>query len=73
MSLANPRNTTTSIASITSRDRRYAARYCHRGMGDATIRFSSFFCRPSTIENPSPHIAEPIRFMPSNPGTTKSI
>ncbi len=58
---------------MTSRDSRYAARYCQRGMGEATMRFSSFFCRASTIANPSPHIAEPIRFMPSRPGTTKSM
>ena len=72
-SFANPRNTTTSTASITSRDSRYPVRYCHLGIGDATIRFSNFFCRPSTIENPNPHIADPIRFIPSSPGTTKSM
>ena len=32
---------------------------------------SSSAAPPSTMENPSPHIARPIRFMPSNPGTTK--
>ena len=40
---ANPRNTTTSTASMTSRDRMNDARYCHLGMGDATMRLRSFF------------------------------
>ena len=49
------------------------SRYCQRGIGEATIRLSSFFCRASTMAKPSPHIAEPIRFIPSSPGTTKSM
>ena len=72
-SRAKPTNTTTSITSIASRDRINEARYCQRGIGEATSRFSSFFCRASTIEKPMPQIAEPIRFMPSRPGTTKSM
>ncbi len=61
------------MISITSLESRNEARYCHFGIGEATILLSSFFCRASTIEKPSPHIAEPIRFIPSSPGTTKSI
>src|ERR1035441_1428782 len=57
-SRANPRNATTSIASITRRDSRNEARYCHRGMGDATSRLSSFFWRASTIAKPRPHRSE---------------
>src|ERR1700691_2780244 len=72
-SRANPRNPTTSITSIDSRDSRYDNKYCQRGMGEATSRLSNFFCLDSTIEKPNPQIAEPIRFMPSSPGTTKSM
>ena len=61
------------MTSIDSRDSRYDARYCQRGIGEATNRLSSFFCRDSTIEKPIPQIAEPIRFIPSSPGTTKSM
>src|ERR1035437_11121778 len=42
-SLANPRNMATSMTSIANRDNRNAARYCQRGMGEATIRLSNFF------------------------------
>src|SRR5579862_3500157 len=44
-SFAKPRKATTSITSITNRERIYDARYCQRGIGDATSRLSSFFCR----------------------------
>src|SRR6267143_3681886 len=69
----NPRNAPTSITSSRSLQKRNEARYCQRGIGDAMSRLSSFFCRASTIEKPSAHIAELIRFMPSRPGITKSI
>ena len=68
-----PRKPTTSITSMERRASKNDARYCQRGMGEATKRLSSFFCLASTIEKPMPQIAEPIKFMPSNPGTTKSI
>ena len=61
------------MTSMTSRESRNEARYCQRGMGEATRRLRSFFWRASTMEKPSPQIAEPIRFMPNRPGTTKSI
>jgi hypothetical protein len=61
------------MTSSSSRESRNEARNCQRGIGEATIRLSSFFCRASTMEKPSPHIAEPIRFIPKRPGTTKSM
>ena len=72
-SRANPTNTITSITSIARRERINEAMYCQRGIGEATKRFSSFFCRASTIAKPMPQMAEPIRFIPSRPGTTKSM
>ena len=41
--LVKPRKNATSTTSIASRDSRNDVRYCHLGMGDATMRFSSFF------------------------------
>src|SRR5665213_3180351 len=70
---AKPRNASTSITSMTSRDNKNADKYCQRGMGEATMRLSNFFCRASTMAKPSPQMAEPIRFIPSSPGTTKSM
>src|SRR5258708_23279628 len=69
----NPRNAPTSIGNNRSLQKTNEARYCQRGIGDAMSRLSSFFCRASTIQKPSDHIAELIRFMPSRPGITKSI
>jgi hypothetical protein len=60
----NVKNAATSISSITSRDSRNEARYCHFGIGDATIRFSSFFCRASTIEKPKPPHRRPHQVHP---------
>src|SRR5271155_965733 len=72
-SRAKPRKPTTSMTSIDSRESKYDARDCQRGIGEATSLLSSFFCRDSTIEKPIPQMAEPIRFIPSKPGTKKSM
>src|ERR1017187_5827809 len=40
---ANPKNAATSMMSIKSLDNKNDIRYCQRGMGEATRRFSSFF------------------------------
>ena len=42
-------------------------------MGVATRRLSSLPLRATTIEKPMPHMPVPIRFMPSSPGTRKSM
>ena len=44
-----------------------------RGMGVAIRRFMSFLRRASTMANPMPQIALPIRFIPSRPGIRKSM
>ena len=42
-------------------------------IGVAISRLSSFLLRAVTIENPSPQMLLPIRFMPSRPGIRKSM
>ena len=49
------------------------ARKCERRMGVAIIRFSSLRDRDATMPNPSPHMPEPMMFMPSRPGTIQSM
>ena len=49
------------------------ARYAALGIGVATSRLRSRFRRASTTENPIPQMPLPSRFMPSKPGTTKSM
>ena len=56
-----------------SRESTNDARYCGRDIGVAISRLSRCFRRASTIANPSPQMPLPIRFMPSRPGTTKSM
>ncbi len=40
---AKPRKASTSMTSMASRESKKDARYCQRGMGEATKRLSSFF------------------------------
>ena len=65
--------TTISVVRIRMRESRYDARYSARDMGDAISRFSSLRRRASTMLNPMPHIPSPIMFMPSRPGSRKSM
>src|ERR1035441_1034333 len=47
---AKPKKTPTSMTSMINRESRNEARYCQRGMGEATRRLRRFFCRASPIE-----------------------
>jgi len=68
-----PTSVATSRIRKKSREHRYERRYCARDIGVAISRLSSFLLRAVTIENPSPQMLLPIRFMPSRPGIRKSM
>ena len=63
----------TSNTNSESRANKNDSRYSARDIGVATNRLRSFLRRWSTTVNPMPHMLLAIRFIPSRPGTRKSM
>ena len=72
-SAPKPSSAPTSAISSTSRANKNDSRYSALDIGEATSRFSSFCLRAYTMANPRLHMPLPIMFMPSNPGSRKSM
>ena len=70
---AKATSTVTSSARKTSRESTCAASSCQRLIGAATKSLSILPTRCCTSEKPIAHMPVDIRFMPSRPGTRKSM
>ena len=68
-----PKSTGTSTRTNSARIRTNESRKSLRRIGVASMRLTSCLVRISTMTYPMPHMLLDIRFMPTRPGTRKSM